>query len=464
MRRPGRAFLLLTILLAAALAWWLKVDRGVPLATLDGDIGVTGRHPRWVAEVHARGRSGLRAVEVRLTAGEQQFSLARRDFPSTGWFGSGVDSTRIPIEADLARLGVPEGAALVEVLAETHGWSFFQRGTAIAGSFQQTIDRTPPRVEILSQHHNTRVGGTVAAVLRLADDVVDVDVRIGEYRFPVRRDYFAQDGLGLAIFAIPQDVTADAEPFIHAVDAAGNSADVPIATAIKPREFRNRVLEIDDSFLRRKVPPLLAAQGLPDSGDMVRDYLTVNREVRARSEAQLRAATLRSHPTPLWTGVFQRMSRSQTMSEFGDRRSYSYGGEIIDRQTHLGIDLASLERAEVGASQAGIVVFAGDLGIYGDTVVIDHGVDVFTVYGHLSSMAVAVGDAVEAGQTLGRTGQTGLAGGDHLHFSVYVQGVHVDPIEWWDAKWMRERMAAKLEMFPRRGQPAPESDDGQEAT
>jgi murein DD-endopeptidase MepM/ murein hydrolase activator NlpD len=154
------------------------------------------------------------------------------------------------------------------------------------------------------------------------------------------------------------------------------------------------------------------------------------------------------------------------MSEFGDRRSYSFEGRIIDRQTHLGIDLASLKRADVGAAQDGIVVFAGDLGIYGETVVIDHGLGVSSLYGHLSSIRVKVGDEVVEGQSIGNTGESGLAGGDHLHFSTMVHGIHVDPVEWWDPNWLADHITAKLELFPRPEPEAPEEgeDDGQEAS
>lgn len=450
-----RLFFAAAGLLALIALWWLKFDRGLPEAAVEGDNGVAGRRPPWVVEVRSPGRSGLRRVDVRLRAQDRDFVLAEQEFPATNWLGSAVDVARIPIATDLAQLGVPEGPAELEVRAETHSWRLFSRPPPIAGHFPQTVDRTPPRVELLSEHHNARLGGTLAAVFRLAD-AVDVSVRVGNYRFPVFRDFFADESLALALFAIPEDLTADVQPILHAVDAAGNDVEVFVPAAIQPREFRRRTLEVDDGFLQRKIPPLLTAEGLPLTDDLLDGYLTVNREVRARSEEKLRTAIRESHPNPLWQGAFQRMSRSQTMSEFGDRRSYSYAGDIVDHQTHLGVDLASLQRAEVGAAQDGVVVFAGPIGIYGETVVVDHGLHVFTLYGHLSSIAVAVGDSVTVGQTLGNTGQSGLAGGDHLHFSVIVNGVHVDPIEWWDPKWMRERLMAKIEMFPRRGVAAAE--------
>jgi murein DD-endopeptidase MepM/ murein hydrolase activator NlpD len=210
---------------------------------------------------------------------------------------------------------------------------------------------------------------------------------------------------------------------------------------IAGRSFPERQLPIDDGFLQRKVPEILTKVGKPVPTDLAQGYLTVNRDVRRESEEQLDAITAKSAPVPLWTGVF--------------RRSYVYKGETIDRQTHLGFDLASLKRAPVEATQAGVVTFVGYLGIYGDTVVIDHGLGVASVYGHLSSIGVNLGQQVAAGDVIGQTGETGLAGGDHLHFSIMLRGTHVDPVEWWDAAWLRDHVTAKLASLPAAPSPVP---------
>ena len=183
-------------------------------------------------------------------------------------------------------------------------------------------------------------------------------------------------------------------------------------------------------------------------------YLFINRDVRASRRTRLDEITAKSDPKPLWDGAFHRQSNSAPMSSFADRRAYVHKGETIDRQTHLGFDLASLRAAPVEATQNGIVVFADMLGIYGNTVILDHGLGVVRLYGHLSTFAVKVGDQVTTGQTLGQTGETGLAGGDHLHFSIMLRGVHVDPVEWWDPKWLKDHVTDPLKMFPAAGEAA----------
>jgi murein DD-endopeptidase MepM/ murein hydrolase activator NlpD len=90
------------------------------------------------------------------------------------------------------------------------------------------------------------------------------------------------------------------------------------------------------------------------------------------------------------------------------------------------------------------VIFADYLGIYGNCVILDHGLGVQTLYAHLSAFETAAGQAVEKGQAIGRSGMTGLAGGDHLHFTQLVHGRAVNPVEWWDPHWIEDRVLRKL--------------------
>ena len=125
------------------------------------------------------------------------------------------------------------------------------------------------------------------------------------------------------------------------------------------------------------------------------------------------------------------------MAGFAEHRTYYYNGNEIDQQVHLGIDLASTKRAEVHAANRGTVVFAEYLGIYGNTIILDHGQGIFSLYSHLSEIGVAVGELKDKRAVIGLSGATGMAGGDHLHFSMLVNGIFVTPLEWWDKQWLR---------------------------
>jgi len=155
----------------------------------------------------------------------------------------------------------------------------------------------------------------------------------------------------------------------------------------------------------------------------------------------------RSQPRVLWRGPFRQLGNSQVEANFADHRVYLYQGREVDRQDHLGYDLATTAHAPVSASNEGVVLLADYFGIYGNTIVIDHGYGLLTVYGHLASFAVKAGDSVKSGQVIAQSDSTGLAAGDHLHFSVILQGEQVDAREWWDGHWIEDRILAKLREF-----------------
>lgn len=431
--------------LVVALVWWLKLESGPPTITIENGQDVVGRTAAWDVTIRTQGRPGLRHIAAQLRAGGQTYPLVSEDLPADG---PRENERQLRVEADLAQLGVPQGPAQLLVEADSRAWHLFGGERGASATREVTIDTLPPHVDLLTTQHNMRLGGTSLVLFRTSSDAVQSGVAVGDYFFPAVRGYFSDPDTALAIFAVPQNLSTGARPVAQAIDAAGNKQEVAIPVLIKPRKFPDRQLQIDDAFLQRKVPEILNAVHKPIPTDLKQGYLTVNRDVRRESEERLRAATARSADRPLWSGVFLRQSNAAPMSAFADRRSYVYGGEVIDQQTHLGYDLASLKNAPVEATQNGVVVFADYLGIYGNTVVLDHGLGVFSLYGHLSSISVQQGQEVKAGEPLGQTGETGLAGGDHLHFSIMLRGVHVDPIEWWDPLWMREHVTARLDSLP----------------
>lgn len=446
-----RAFVVaLGVVIAVALGavWWIKFEHQRPSAVLEPRREVVGRHASWDFTAHANGYPGLRHVEILLLAGGRKYQVWEESFPSVSWIGSRVGERQLKIEADLAKSGVPEGPAHLEVYVETYAWYVLGPPEGPIFESDVTVDLTPPAVELMTTQHNIRLGGSSVAVFRLADDAVDAEVRVADYRFPAVLGYFADPRIAVTIFAVPQDLSTHVHPTVRAVDAAGNRQEIELPAYVRGRQFEERTLEISDGFLRRKVPQLLAANGMPPADDLVEGYLRVNRDLRRESEERLRAATATSVPRPLWDGAFHRQSRAAPMSSFGDRRTYTYGGDEIDQQVHLGVDLASVARAPVEATQNGVVVLTEPLGIYGNTVILDHGLGVFSLYGHLSTIAVKPGQSVRTAEVLGQSGETGLAGGDHLHFSIIVRGNHVDPVEWWDPQWVRDHVTSKLEMFP----------------
>jgi murein DD-endopeptidase MepM/ murein hydrolase activator NlpD len=445
----GRMWLVLALGLVGGLGvlGWVKCEWHRPTVELVQPHPVLGLDATITVRLRDRG-TGLAWSRVELEAPATHLVLASADYPATSWRGSTTFETTLSIPLTPRDRKIPEGPATLRVFADDYSWLRWVRSRGPLLEQTLTIDLTPPTVEVLSQQHYVSVGGVDLVLYRPSADSVRSGIVVGPYFFPGTAGLFDDVAITAAFFAIPHDLDSSIRPQVVAEDAAGNRRAVSFHVVIKPRHFAVKTIEISDEFLARKVPEILAASGLPNEPDLLKGYLYINRTLRQMNEARIREVTRTSAPRMLWEGPFLRQPNSAPSSGFADRRTYVYHGEKIDAQTHLGFDLASVRQAEVVAVNTGKIVFAGPLGIYGDAVIIDHGLGIFSLYGHLSAITVAVGDDVTRGATIGRTGETGLAGGDHLHFSTMLYGIHVDPVEWWDGKWIHDHVLAKFDAYP----------------
>jgi len=307
----------------------------------------------------------------------------------------------------------------------------------------------PPRVGVLSLHHFINHGGPEFVVFRATPADVAAGVRVGDEEFPA----FPGSSVGIAdpatrvaFFVLGHDQDRTAPIAVFARDVAGNQATSPIDRRVTPKPFAKSRIEINDAFLQRVVPAI--AENTPaaniDTGDLLKGFLTINRDLRRQNSQTITDLAAKTRPEMMWREAFSQLGNTAIQSRFADYRTYFHNGSEIDQQVHLGFDLASLQRAAVTASNRGEVIFADYLGIYGNCVILDHGLGVHSLYAHLSTIDTKVGDIVEKGHTIGRTGATGLAGGDHLHFTLLVSGVATSPIEMWDPQWMEDRVFRKI--------------------
>lgn len=309
----------------------------------------------------------------------------------------------------------------------------------------------PPRLAVLSTHHYINLGGSEFLVYRATPPDVESGVMVGDLKyagFPASGSGLTDPSIKVAFFALLYDQDLDTPIELYARDEAGNEARTPVDRRAFPKVFLRSRIDLDDRFLQRVVPGIL--RGSPElkvdasQEDLLAAFLEINGRLRQMNAEKIAGLAAQTAPTPLWQGAFEQLGNSQVESRFADHRTYFYKGEEVDQQVHLGFDLAVTSAIPVLAANAGTVVYADNLGIYGNTVVLDHGLGVQSLYAHLSAMAVKVGDKVTKKQPLGRSGMTGLAGGDHLHFTVLVQGHPVNAAEWWDPHWIEDRVARKL--------------------
>ena len=314
----------------------------------------------------------------------------------------------------------------------------------------------PPRISVLSTFHYVNLGGSEMVVYRVTPDDVESGVMVGDVEYPgypatgVRAEgaSFSDPAVRVAFFALLQDQPVDTPIRLYARDPAGNRGQAALDYRAFPKAFRQSRIPVDDGFMERVVPPILAGTDeIAPAGSLIDQYVAINSELRRPNAERIASFATETSPEMLWEGqVFHAFANNAVESGFADRRTYVYQGREVDRQTHLGFDLASYAQTPIVAANRGRVLFADELGIYGNCVIIDHGMGLQSLYAHLSTIDVRAGDLVEQEQQIGRSGVTGLAGGDHLHFTMLVHGRMVNPLEWWDPHWIEDRILRKLRM------------------
>jgi murein DD-endopeptidase MepM/ murein hydrolase activator NlpD len=441
--KPRRfpAFTVLLVIIVAALAGGAyyfapRFERQAPQITLTPESDVLGVAPMEIV-VSDQG-AGLKSLTATLSMAGTEHNLVVEQYAER------VKEKKITVAA--AKIaGLKEGPAILRVTARDGSlWRFFGGNETVVQK-NLTIDITPPTLELIADDRYVNFGGVGAIVYKPSPDTVTSGVKIGGYFFPgTKGPVKDQPEHFFALFAHAYNVPADAKAMLVATDKAGNTREMALVYELKNVAYRKSTIALTDSFLQSKVAPLVknteARQGAPR--DM---FVAVNKQLRKENEDKITAITSKSTGSMLWNGAFTQLSNSKVEANFADQRTYTYNNQPIDTAYHLGYDLSVTKRYPVEAANGGRVVFASDLGIYGNTVILDHGLGLFTLYSHLSSIDVKDGESVKQKQVLGRTGETGLAGGDHLHYGVYLHGVAVLPVEWWDAKWINDNVQPKLE-------------------
>ncbi|HSB61828.1 MAG TPA: M23 family metallopeptidase [Vicinamibacteria bacterium] len=403
-------------------------------------VAVTAAVPRALGRqttftVRAEAAHGqVSRLEVRLVQGGKSVTAFQR----AGALGPRLEA---PVTVEGPRLGLREGAATLEVWAHDDFWRPLPTVDRALLSQPVSIDLTPPRIEILGATRYLAQGGAGLVAFRVTE-ASGASVSAGPLTYPSFPLGPPARGARVALIALPWDFAPGTALAVTARDEAGNEAVRGIPSEVRARRFPHDTIEIKDALLQAKVPELLPQRRADQP--LLEGFLVINRDLRRQAETEKRRLGAQTADHALWAGAFVQPRNTKVFSNFAETRTYRYQGKEIDTQVHVGFDLASTRQAPVPAANRGVVVFAAPLSIYGNTVIVDHGLGLQTLYAHLSHLEVKVGDAVDRGQVLGRTGTSGLAVGDHLHFEVLVHGTSVTPREWWDAKWIRDHIGQPL--------------------
>ncbi len=420
------------LIVGVAVAAFLLFETEKPRVAIEKDIAFLGSNVQLPISAVDK-KSGLSSVVLSIEQNGNTKQLFNRTFQRKAWFSkAGPGKLKETVEIDVTKAGVQDGKATLIVTTRDFSLKGLFKGNETSLELPVMVDTKPPRVSVEHAQRYIRPGGSGIVVYSLSEPGVRHGVQIDELFFPGfpldENDRF------ISYIGLPWDSKEPENTKVISVDEAGNIGKSVFSVHFKNVPPKRDRINVGDGFLKRKIPEF--EEHYPEmTGTQVEKYLFANNEIR-RSNAET-IKKICSNPTPqrFWQDRFIRMPGAGKAG-YADQRTYYYDGKAIDQQTHLGMDIASTARVPLKAANSGKVIFADYLGIYGNTVILDHGQGVFSLYSHLSKIDTVVDTLLAKDDLIGHSGATGMAGGDHLHFSMLVHGIFVTPKEWWDQHWI----------------------------
>lgn len=427
------------IILVAIGAFWLifrsqieGVDPEIQIRGLGDSIGMNQALEVTVTDR----RAGIRKVDISLLQDGTTHSILSKEIP-----GGGTTELTLAVTIQPQQLKLKEQEAQLVISAVDHSW---RKNTALVNR-PVVIDTTPPRISLLTPTNYLNPGGTGTISYKTSEPPAVHGVLVGEAfstGHPVHPDKI---DMMVAYFPVPREAKQGVTKImIMAEDKGGNITRISLPHLIRDKKFTHDRMALSENFLQAKMPEFEARFSELKGKTPLEIFVHINDRMREDNYRQIREITGKTSLKQHWEGTFLRMQNASPMAGFGEQRTYLYGGKPVGESVHLGVDLASTTNASIQAANNGIVAFTGYLGIYGNTVIIDHGFGLFSLYSHLNDISAKNEQQVKKGDIIGTSGVSGLAGGDHLHYSIIAGGQFVEPKEWWDPKWIADNVTNKL--------------------
>jgi murein DD-endopeptidase MepM/ murein hydrolase activator NlpD len=428
-----KKLLLVVAAIIVLLVVFVVVRSATPVVEIPSSLASVGQATPVTVQV--RDPHGVRSVQAVVEQNGNRYPVFSSTQPltsgeSTVIFMAGVKSTP-QLQAGKAKL----------IVEATSNDLMRKSGSA---EREITVITQPPSLSVDSEQHYLYVGMADLATFGVSGGWTEAGVRVGDQKFRAWPMPGGKPGL-FSMYAFAWNMPTDTVPVVYAGNGTGSDVTSPLVVIFPKKEqpkYTEHDLQVSDAFMQ-KVVNELDPNG---SGDMVERFVKINSQMRVANNKTLSDLQYKTADKFLWSKPFIRQPHSQAEAHFADLRNYIYHGKKIDQQVHLGYDLAVTQHVGVQASNDGKVVYAAPLGIYGNCIVVDHGYGLQTIYGHLSRIDVHEGDVVKQGQVMGLSGQTGMAGGDHIHFAMQLDGVQIDPKEWWDPHWIKDHVARRVDL------------------
>ena len=425
--------MILLILAGGAVAGFILFETEKPEVSLAGELTFLGG-PVEIPIVATDRKSGIQQIVITLEQNGSVFQLLNKIFPRQAWFSkAGPEEIRETITLDAKKAGAQEGKAELVLSVTDFSLNGMFKGNTTVIRVPVIIDTKTPKVTIRHAQQYIHPGGSGVVLYTLSEPAERHGVMLDDTFFqgyPLQKN----DRQYIAYIGLPWDSGKPESCRVIAVDQAGNEGKAVFSMHFKKAKEKKDRINVSDNFLKRKIPEF--QEHYPDlHGSDLEKYLYINNTIRSKNAKKIAAICRNTAPEQFWHDRFLRMPGAGRAG-FADQRTYYYKRKPIDHQTHLGMDIASTARVAIKAANSGKVIFSDYLGIYGNTVIIDHGQGISSLYAHLSRIDTTVGTMVEKDELIGHSGTTGMAGGDHLHFSILVHGIFVTPVQWWDQHWI----------------------------
>jgi len=424
----------LAILVIASLCWlflgsYLELEK--PVIKFDQEITAVGKQQA-IGITFSDSKSGISHLTAEIIQDHKGQILADKKIPSRG-----EKQEILSLIINTADMKLHDGPAIIKITATDY--SLFKNQTVLFQSVK--IDTIPPQINLLKTVNYINQGGTGFAAYQSSKKIAYTGVYVNDYFTPGHTILQNNIATSVTYFAVPIDASkTKTRIIIFARDDAGNETRIAFPCTIKAKKFRADKMNLSESFLQQKMPEFQAMVPSLRGKTPLEVFTYINSQMRNENFLTIQNICKKSAPKALWEGTFLRMSNAAPMALFADKRDYLFDRKVVGESLHTGVDLASTTQSTIEAANNGIVVFTGALGIYGNAIIIDHGLGLFSLYGHLSAITTTVGKNVKKGEKIGNSGTSGLAGGDHLHFSIIVGGQFVNPQEWWDPHWIKDNI------------------------
>ena len=335
----------------------------------------------------------------------------------------------------------------VEVV-DNSKWNFLE-GNKIIEKINVMIDTKKPIANVISNSRYIQRGGSGVVIVKVQDDnLEDAYISFNDTK-KFKLIPFYKENYYIALIAWPMDISTFSRVNLMVIDKAENKTITKVPFYIQKKIVKQDNIQLTEKFIKNVSANVLEQSFEPVPEDMKEIFVYSNTVLRDKNIQTIEQSVTKNasidRVDSFDINAFKRLRGSKTVAGYGDKRHYYLNGEKINEAWHLGIDWASVKKAPVRTSNEGKVIFKNYLGLYGNTIIIDHGMGLSTLYAHTSSQHVEVGENISKHKKIANTGSTGAVFGDHLHFGVLIQGVEVNPIEWMDNNWIKVRITDVIE-------------------